>query len=77
MSLLKVFAEIRAAGGRTPQVVFLTPFWDPPRVVAQLYADLYQLYRTLHDAFGTSGWSGHLDRVMKDLISVRERQRMA
>ncbi len=42
MALLKVFAEIRAAGGRTPQVAFLTPFWDPPRVVAQLYADLYQ-----------------------------------
>ena len=35
MALLKVFAEIRAAGGRTPQVVFLTPFWDPPRVVAR------------------------------------------
>ena len=42
MALLKVFADIRAAGGRTPQVVFLTPFWDPSRVVAQLYADLYQ-----------------------------------
>jgi hypothetical protein len=49
MALLKVFAEIRAAGGRTPQVVFLTPFWDPPRVVAQLYTDLYQpgLYTNL------------------------------
>jgi hypothetical protein len=42
MALLKVFSEIRAAGGRTPQVVFLTPFWDPPRVVAELYGDLYQ-----------------------------------
>lgn len=42
MALLKVFADIRAAGGRTPQVAFLTPFWDPRRVVSQLYADLYQ-----------------------------------
>jgi hypothetical protein len=49
MALLKVFAEVRAAGGRTPQVAFLTPFWDPRRVVAQLYADLYKpgLYREL------------------------------
>jgi hypothetical protein len=42
MALLKVFAEVRAAGGRTPQVAFLTPFWDPQRVVAELYADLYK-----------------------------------
>ena len=42
MALLKVFAEVRASGGRTPQVVFLTPFWDPRRVVAELYADLYK-----------------------------------
>lgn len=49
MALLRVFAEVRAAGGRTPQVAFLTPFWDPRRVVAQLYADLYKpgLYREL------------------------------
>ncbi len=49
MALLKVFSEVRAAGGRTPQVVFLTPFWDPRRVVEQLYADLYQpgLYSNL------------------------------
>ena len=49
-----------------------------PNPAAQaVYAELYQLYRALHDAFGTPGWSGHLDRVMKDLISMRERQRMA
>jgi hypothetical protein len=42
MALLKVFAEVRAAGGRTPSVAFLTPFWDPRRVVARLYADLYK-----------------------------------
>ncbi len=49
-----------------------------PNPAAQaVYAELYQLYGTLHDAFGTAGWSGHLDRVMKDLIAVRERQRLA
>ena len=41
-ALLKVFAEIRAAGGRTPQIAFLCPFWDPGKVVNELYAELYQ-----------------------------------
>jgi len=36
---------------------------------------VYALYRELHDAFGTSGWSGKLDQVMKDLIELREKQR--
>lgn len=42
MPLLKVFAEFKAQGGRPPQVAFLCPFWDPPRVVAELYKDLYE-----------------------------------
>ena len=41
----------------------------------KIYAELYGLYRELHDAFGTAGWSGHLNHVMKDLIAIRERQR--
>jgi L-ribulokinase len=40
-----------------------------------VYRELYELYCQLHDAFGTTGWSGHLDHVMKGLISIRERQR--
>jgi len=40
-----------------------------------VYADLYHLYRDLHDAFGTAEWSGRLYHVMKDLIAIRERQR--
>jgi hypothetical protein len=49
MALLRVFSEVRAQGGHTPQVAFLCPFWDPPRVVAELYKDLYepQLYADL------------------------------
>lgn len=42
---------------------------------APVYAELYGLYRELHDAFGTSGWSGKLHHVMKRLIDIRERQR--
>ncbi|MBK9140031.1 MAG: hypothetical protein IPM17_14890 [Verrucomicrobia bacterium] len=48
-ALLRVWSEVRAAGNPTPQVAFLTPFWDPARVVRQLWRDLYQpgLFRDL------------------------------
>lgn len=41
MALLKVYSDIRAAGGKTPQVAFLCPFGSPGKVVHELYADLY------------------------------------
>ncbi|MCL4104683.1 UNVERIFIED_CONTAM: hypothetical protein GTU68_004637 [Idotea baltica] len=40
-----------------------------------VYAELYTIYRTLHDAFGTAEWSGQINHVMKDLIDIRQRQR--
>jgi hypothetical protein len=40
-ALLDVFAQVRQAGGRTPQVAFLCPFGDPRNVVQELYHDLY------------------------------------
>lgn len=40
--LCEVFAQVRRDGGRTPQIAFLCPFWDPPRVVANLYDNLYK-----------------------------------
>ena len=40
-----------------------------------VYKDMFELYRQLHDAFGTSSWSGSLYHVMKALIYLRERQR--
>ncbi len=39
-----------------------------------VYAELYILYRTLHDAFGTTDFSGKVNRVMKDLLDIRARQ---
>lgn len=39
------------------------------------YAEIYKLYKTIHDAFGTAEWSGQLNSVMKDLIAIRERAR--
>ena len=41
----------------------------------KVYAELYALYRQLHDAFGTADWSGRMNNVMKELIAIRERQR--
>jgi L-ribulokinase len=44
----------------------------PENVV--VYRELYTLYRTLHDAFGTVEWSGRLNHVMKQLLEIRARQ---
>ncbi len=41
----------------------------------EAWSELYRLYRQLHDAFGTTGYQGGLDRVMKDLIAIRNRVR--
>lgn len=40
-----------------------------------VYAKLYELYLTLHDAFGTASWQGGLHGVMKRLLEIREKQR--
>ena len=40
-----------------------------------VYRELYALYKTLHDAFGTREWSGNLHDVMKKLIEIRNRVR--
>ncbi len=40
-----------------------------------IYAELYALYLTLHDAFGTTTWTGQLHPVMKRLLDLRDQQR--
>ncbi len=40
-----------------------------------IYEELYAIYKTLHDAFGTNEWQGGLGHVMKDLIRIRQEQR--
>ncbi|HEY3269556.1 MAG TPA: hypothetical protein VGM37_21795 [Armatimonadota bacterium] len=40
-ALCEVFEQVRRDGGRTPQIAFLTPFWNPTAVVRELYRDLY------------------------------------
>ena len=41
LALCKVWAQVRKEGGKTPQIVFLTPFWSPAQVVDTLYRDFY------------------------------------
>jgi L-ribulokinase len=40
-----------------------------------VYRELYPLYKSLHDAFGTKTWSGNLHGIMKQLIAIRARVR--
>ncbi|NQU25575.1 MAG: ribulokinase, partial [Candidatus Nealsonbacteria bacterium] len=49
--------------------------YRPNKQAAKVYAELYDLYRTLHDALGTTPFRGTLDHVMKDLIALRDRVR--
>ena len=49
--------------------------YEPNPAHRAAYAELYRLYRELHDAFGTAAWSGNLHHVMKDLMSLRDRRR--
>lgn len=49
--------------------------YRPRKKAAAIYAELYKLYLQLHDAFGTKDYAGTLDRVMKDLIVIRDQQR--
>ena len=47
----------------------------PDKAAAKTYAELYGLYHTLHDGFGTPACQGSLGHVMKDLIAIRDRVR--
>ena len=40
-----------------------------------IYSQLYALYKSLHDSFGSTGWSGSLQHIMKELITIRQQQR--
>jgi len=49
--------------------------YRPNKAAAAVYAELYGLYRLLHDAFGTTSCQGELSTVMKRLIALRDRVR--
>jgi L-ribulokinase len=49
--------------------------YKPDAKAHGVYRELYPIYRTLHDAFGTKTWQGNLYDVMKRLIDIRIRAR--
>lgn len=49
--------------------------YKPNAANHKVYAEVYKLYRDMHDAMGTAGWSGRLDHVMKKLLAIREKAR--
>jgi L-ribulokinase len=51
--------------------------YEPIAANASTYAELYRIYKTLHDAFGTSAFKGSLSGVMKELIRIRDVARRA
>jgi L-ribulokinase len=51
--------------------------YRPRRAAAAIYAELYALYKQLHDTFGGVGHDEPMGHVMKSLIAVRDRTRKA
>ncbi len=59
----------RAMTGLKPKI------YRPNPKAREIYRELYVLYKSLHDAFGTRAWSGNLHGVMKRLIEIRNQTR--
>ncbi len=49
--------------------------FKPNPKARKVYAELYPLYRKVHDAFGTKEWDGNLHDVMKRLLKIRVQAR--
>jgi L-ribulokinase len=62
-------AAEKAMTGLKPKV------YKPAPAAHAVYRQLYPLYKALHDAFGTTTWSGNLHGVMKQLIAIRSAAR--
>jgi L-ribulokinase len=59
----------KAMTGLKPRV------FKPDPAKHAVYGRIYRIYKTLHDAFGTSEWQGNLHEVMKELIEIRNQAR--
>lgn len=80
LALCEVWSQVRKEGGATPQIAFLTPFWNPQKVVRTLYDDFYSkgLYKDLWFQ-----WKGkpliladpaHVDDDVKGFFTFRKPQ---
>jgi L-ribulokinase len=68
-----VYADVQLAQRKMTGVK--KDVYRPARDRAAVYADLYPLYKRLHDAFGTPHAGEGLANVMKELIAIRNRIR--
>jgi L-ribulokinase len=68
--IFKDFAAAqKAMTGLKPKI------YQPNPKARAVYGRLYELYKKLHDAFGTKEWQGNLFDVMKQLIEIRRHAR--
>lgn len=49
--------------------------YEPIEENHAVYKKLYNLYKQLHDGFGTREWQGNMYNVMKDLLDIRDQVR--
>lgn len=49
--------------------------FEPIKANHEVYLKLYDIYRQMHDAFGTKAWTGSMYNVMKDLLNIRDEVR--
>lgn len=68
----ETFAHAQAAMSGVKDIVYM-----PDAGAHAVYRELYALYHTLHEAFGTAEWSGGVNHVMKRLLEIRTRARRA
>lgn len=64
-----IAAAQKAMTGLKPKI------YRPNPAAHKIYRELYALYKTLHDAFGTKDRNGNLFIVMKQLLEIRNRAR--
>jgi L-ribulokinase len=68
------FPSVEAAQARMTGVK--ETVYVPQAESAAVYARLFKVYELLHDAFGTTGFTGSLSGVMKELITLRREARL-
>jgi L-ribulokinase len=49
--------------------------YRPSKAAVKVYAELYEIYYSLYNAFSAAGGKVSMERVMKDLIAIRDRAR--
>jgi len=65
----------RSVGDAQKSMVGSGRVFQPDPENHRTYEQLYALYRQLHDAFGTSQWSGRMFNLMKELLDIRDNVR--